>query len=182
MFHSDCLANYYEVDVFSEEHWNIIENFIRTAVKRKCNMILTPIFTPPLDTAVGGERRTVQLVDVTVTSEGYQFGYEKFERWVEICKRCGVKFFEISHLFSQWGAVAAPKIVGMVDGKEQKIFGWQTKAAGEAYAAFMNQFLSSFTAKLKNMGIDKQCYFHISDEPSFEQLESYKTKNLTVHQ
>ena len=180
-FHSDCLANYYEVDVFSEEHWNIIENFIRTAVKRKCNMILTPIFTPPLDTAVGGERRTVQLVDVTVTSEGYQFGYEKFERWVEICKRCGVKFFEISHLFSQWGAVAAPKIVGMVDGKEQKIFGWQTKAAGEAYAAFMNQFLSSFTAKLKNMGIDKQCYFHISDEPSFEQLESYRAaKNLVI--
>ena len=52
-------------------------------------MILTPVFTPPLDTAVGGERRTVQLVDVKVEKEGYSFGFEKFERWVSICKKCG---------------------------------------------------------------------------------------------
>lgn len=26
------------------------------------NMLYTPLFTPPLDTAVGGERMTVQLV------------------------------------------------------------------------------------------------------------------------
>ena len=69
-FHSDCLANYYGVEVFSEDYWRIVENFVRTAVKRRCTMLLTPIFTPPLDTAVGGERRTVQLVDVTVESDG----------------------------------------------------------------------------------------------------------------
>lgn len=179
-FHCDCLANYYDVDVFSEEHWQIIENFIQTAVKRGCNMILTPIFTPPLDTAVGGERRTVQLIDVTVTSDGYEFGYEKLERWIAMCQRCGVKYFEISHLFSQWGAVATPKIVGMVDGKEEKIFGWQTKATGEEYSAFMRQFLVSFTEKLKSMGIEKQCYFHISDEPSLEQKESYRAAKEMV--
>ena len=55
-FHTDCLANYYHVEVFSEEYWRIVENFVRLAVKRKCNMLLTPVFTPPLDTAVGGER------------------------------------------------------------------------------------------------------------------------------
>lgn len=47
-FHTDCLAEYYRVPVFSEEHWTIIENFIRTAVRRGCTMILTPLFTPPL--------------------------------------------------------------------------------------------------------------------------------------
>ena len=29
------------------------------------NMILIPVLTPPLDTAEGGERTTVQLVDIT---------------------------------------------------------------------------------------------------------------------
>ena len=182
-FHSDCLANYYDVDVFSEEHWSILEKFIAHAVKRGCNMILTPIFTPPLDTAVGGERRTVQLVDITVTGSGYEFSYEKFERWVAMCRRAGMKFFEISHLFSQWGAKATPKIVGTIDGKEQKIFGWQTKADSKEYTEFLHVFLDSFTAELKKLDIEKQCFFHISDEPSQEQLESYRTaKDLVKDQ
>lgn len=49
-FHGDCIANYYGEEVFSERHWQLMENFIEIAVKRQCNMILTPIFTPPLDT------------------------------------------------------------------------------------------------------------------------------------
>ncbi|MFQ9394338.1 MAG: glycoside hydrolase domain-containing protein [Lachnospiraceae bacterium] len=86
-FHSDCLANYYGEEVFSEEYWRIVENFVKTAVKHRYNMLLTPIFTPPLDTAVGGERRTVQLVDVTVQADGsYAFGFEKLDRWVEMGK------------------------------------------------------------------------------------------------
>ena len=182
-FHCDCLANYYHVEVFSEEHWGIVENFVTRAVKRGCNMILTPIFTPPLDTAVGGERRTVQLVDITVTDGGYEFGYEKFERWVAMCQRAGMKYFEISHLFSQWGATSTPKIVGTVNGKEEKIFGWQTKADSKEYTEFLHVFLDSFTAELKELGVEKQCFFHISDEPSLEQLESYRAaKNLVKDQ
>lgn len=182
-FHCDCLANYYHVEVFSEEHWGIVENFVTRAVKRGCNMILTPIFTPPLDTAVGGERRTVQLVDITVTDGGYEFGYEKFERWVAMCQSAGMKYFEISHLFSQWGATSTPKIVGTVNGKEEKIFGWQTKADSKEYTEFLHVFLDSFTAELKELGVEKQCFFHISDEPSLEQLESYRAaKNLVKDQ
>lgn len=76
-FHSDCLAEYYQVEVFSEEYWRITENFIRAAVKRKCNMILTPVFTPPLDTAVGGYRLPVQLTDVVFENGHWVFGFEK---------------------------------------------------------------------------------------------------------
>ena len=49
-FHSDCLADYYHVDVFSEEYWRIVENFLRKAKERGVNMILTPILTLPLET------------------------------------------------------------------------------------------------------------------------------------
>ncbi len=61
-FHSDYLADYYHVDVFSEEYWRIVENFLRKAKERGVNMILTPILTLPLDTLIGGERTTTQLV------------------------------------------------------------------------------------------------------------------------
>ncbi|MBS6193961.1 MAG: DUF4091 domain-containing protein [Clostridiales bacterium] len=179
-FHSDCLANYYDVEVFSEKHWEIVENFVKTAVKRGQNMLLTPVFTPPLDTAVGGERRTVQLVDVKAEGDVYTFGFEKFERWVEMAKRSGIEYFEISHLFSQWGAAAAPKIMGEKDGKTVKLFGWDTVASGEEYSDFLHQFLNALKPELAKLGIEKKTYFHVSDEPQMSQLESYKAARNVV--
>lgn len=180
-FHSDCLAKYYDVPIFSEQYWNLVEEFIKEAVKRHCNMILTPIFTPPLDTAVGGERPTVQLVDVWEEKKGkYRFGFERLERWITLCRQCGIEYFEMSHLFSQWGAVAAPKIVGYRDGELQKLFGWNTDASGEEYASFLHQFLAALKPELEQLGIADKTYFHISDEPQMSQLESYQSAKNVV--
>ncbi len=174
-FYGDCLADYYQVPVFSEKHWKIMENFIRAAAERGCNMILTPIFTPPLDTEVGMERTTIQLVDVIKTGEGvYQFGFERLKRWIDLCHSCGIQYFEMAHLFTQWGATAAPKIVAMVDGKEERIFGWDTLADGEAYHTFLKSFLPELTSHLKEWGLKDQVCFHISDEPHGDHLPQYQ--------
>ena len=178
-FHCDALAHYYDVDVWSEKHWKIIENFTRVAVKNGINMLLTPVFTPPLDTPIGGERLTTQLIGVTVDSGKYTFNFDLLDRWVEMCDRVGIKYFEISHLFTQWGAKHAPKVMATVDGEYKKIFGWQTDALSEEYVTFLRQFLSEFIGHMKKNGNDKRCYFHISDEPVKEQIESYcKAKRL----
>ncbi len=180
-FHSDCLANYYDVEVFSEAHWSIVRNFLEEARETGVNMILTPVFTPPLDTYVGGERRTVQLVDVTVTDDGYKFGYEKLDRWVKMCLELGFEYFEISHLFTQWGCYHAPKIMATVKGEEKRIFGWETDSHGEEYTAFVRAFLTDFVAHVKELGVDQMCYYHISDEPYGEHLESYlKAKEAII--
>ena len=173
-FHSDCLANYYGVEVFSEKYWEIVEAFVRTAAKRHCNMLLTPVFTPPLDTAVGGERRTVQLVDVELWEGKYSFGFEKFRRWVKMALDCGMEYIEIAHLFSQWGAKAAPKIMGMADGAEKQLFGWDTDAGGQEYGDFLRQFLQALKEELRALGIGERTFFHISDEPGMEQLGTYR--------
>ena len=180
-FHCDCIATNYRVKIFSEEHWALIENFMKAAVRNGINLLLTPIFTPPLDTHVGGERPTVQLVDVTKTENGYTFGYDRLDRWIDLCNRVGVKRFEISHLFTQWGAAHAPKIVASVDGKEEKIFGWDTDATGDEYVEFLNAFLPSFLDHMKARGDDKRCIFHISDEPNPDHLDNYrKAKSVVV--
>lgn len=56
-FHADCLATQYKVDVFSEAHWDLIDKYIKTSVAHGMNMLLTPLFTLPLDTQVGGSVR-----------------------------------------------------------------------------------------------------------------------------
>ena len=138
-FYCDCLMDYYRVDAFSQRHWEIIENYLKTAVKNGINMILTPIFTPPLDTYVGGERTTTQLVDIEIKNEKYSFDFSKLRQWIDLCLKTGIEYFEMAHLFTQWGAEHAPKIVAKVDGEEQKIFGWETDAHGEEYGEFLNR-------------------------------------------
>ncbi len=172
-FHCDCLADYYGVEVFSEEHWAIIERFVRTAAENGINLLLTPVFTPPLDTEVGGERPTVQLVEVTREGEKYSFAFARLDRWIDMCDRCGIQYFEISHLFTQWGAAHAPKIMATAEGEYRRIFGWETDAAGEAYTAFLRQFIPAFLAHMRARGDDRRCFFHISDEPNAAQLEQY---------
>lgn len=174
-FHNDCLCTRYGAEPFSPEYWTIAENYIRNAVNHGVNMLLTPIFTPPLDTEVGGERPTVQLVDVVKKGkDSYSFGFENFRKYIKLCLDCGIKAFEISHLFTQWGAFAAPKVVALVNGKEEKIFGWDTKAGGKAYIAFLGALAPQLKREIEELDIKDKCWFHVSDEPSLHQIGSYR--------
>lgn len=172
--HTDCIADAYGLKIFSEKHWEAIENYIKMFVDSGSNMLYTPLFTPPLDTAVGGERTTVQLVDVELCDGKYTFGFEKFRRWVNLARKCGIKRFEMSHLFTQWGAFHAPKIIATVNGKQKKIFGWDTDAHGKEYESFLEQFMKALLPELTALEMQNCTVFHISDEPSPEHLESYR--------
>ena len=179
-FHCDSLAHYYRVDMWSDEHWKIVRNFMKTAVRNGINMILTPTFTPPLDTAIGGERLTAQLVSVKLSGGEYEFDFTLLDKWVDMADEVGVKYFEIAHFFTQWGAGHAPKVMATVDGEYKKIFGWETDATSPEYRKFLRAFLTKFLAHMKSRGDDKRCYFHISDEPHIEHMESYKAAREIV--
>lgn len=174
-FHCDCISTYYGVEVFSSKHWHLLKKYIKTAVDNGMNMILTPIFTPPLDTEVGGERPTVQLVDVYKQGDIYTFKYNKLKKWIDVCQEVGIEYFEISHLFTQWGAKYAPKIVGIENEKLVQLFGWNTEAVESEYENFLSQFLPSLINFINETRISDKCYFHISDEPNIKQIESYKS-------
>lgn len=179
-FHYDCLADYYNVPVFSKRHWEIVENFVKTAVKNGMTALLTPIFTPPLDTAVDGERPTVQLLDITVENGEYRFGFDKLKRFCKMAKRCGIRELEIAHLFTQWGAEHAPKIMATVNGEYKKIFGWETEATGAEYVRFLRTMLPQLKQKLDEFGYRDHYFFHISDEPKDVHLEGYRAARDSV--
>lgn len=182
-FHSDCLMEYYKIPVFSEKYWRVTESFLKRANEYGMNCVLTPLFTPPLDTQVGKERPTVQLVDVKATGKNqYTFGFEKLDRWLSMCDRCGIEYYEMSHLFTQWGAKHAPKIIADVIGETKQIFGWKTRAAGKEYSAFLHQFSAALIEYIDRKGIREKCLFHVSDEPSGLMIFSYKKASRIVHE
>lgn len=179
-FHCDCLADIYNVEMFSDRHFEIIESFAKAAADTGMNMILLPAFTPPLDTSVGCERKTAQLVKVTKTNEGYEFDFSLLERFIKVCQRAGQTYFEHSHLYSQWGAKSAPKIMGYENGEYKQLFGWDTDSQSEEYTLFIKSYLRALKPVLEKTGVNKNILFHISDEPATKHLESYKKCLETV--
>ncbi len=181
-FHSDCLSVYYGVEVFSEEYWRITGNFMKSAAENGVNCLLTPLFTPPLDTEVGGERPTVQLVDVYKKGYTYTFGFEKLDRWVETAFASGIKYFELSHLFTQWGAKCAPKIMAHTKDGYKRIFGWETNSVSQGYTSFLRQFAAALTEHTDSLGITDKCFVHCSDEPGIRHLARYRRTSNVIRE
>jgi len=172
-FHCDCIADHFGVKMMSEKHWKLIENFIKTAAHIGITMLLTPLFTPALDTKIGAERPTMQLVKIEKNGDKYSFNFDLLDRWVNICHKYGIKYFEMSHLFTQWGANACPKIVVKENGKDVKLFGWHVASNDPLYENFLSQFLPAINEHIQKLGIAENCYFHISDEPSDKRENDY---------
>ena len=112
----------------------------------------------------------------------YTFGFDKLRRWFEMGERCGIRAYEMSHLFTQWGAMHAPKIMATVDGEYKQIFGWKTWAASKKYEAFLRAFAKALRAFLGEAGMLERCWFHISDEPSMDRIRDYGRRSRLVRE
>ena len=180
-FYPDCIASYYNLEVYSDRHFEIMESFISLAVKRGRNVMYTSLLTPFLNVSDPCYRNPAQLVRVELSDGKYSFDFSLVDRWVDMCDRCGVKYFEISHFFQQHAAEYAAHVYAMVDGEYKRIFGWETGAADPEYIKFLRELISSFLAHMKRRGDDKRCLFHICDEPTLETAENYKAAKFAIH-
>ena len=173
-FHCDCLADTYNVEIFSDEFFEIMRSYVKLAAKNGMDMIMLPSFTPPLDTTPGRERKTAQLVKVEQTGDTYFFDFSLMKKYIELCRECGIKKFEHNHLFTQWGAKHAPKIMATTCGEYKRIFGWETDSTSDEYAIFLKSYLKALKIFLKDMDLEKNIMFHISDEPPIKCISFYE--------
>lgn len=172
-FHADCIATWYKCEVWSGRFWNLLSNYIGNYASHGANMILTPLWTPPLDTKVGFERPTIQLLDIKFEDSKFSFDFTRLKKWINLCKQTGIKYFEFVHFFTQWGAKKCPKIVVEVDGEKEKMFGWHTDADNPEYQSFLHALIPELIELIKQECLEKNVFFHISDEPGEEHFDSY---------
>lgn len=168
-FHTDSIASYYDIPIYGEKHWELIDKFMAMAHYCGINMILTPIITPPLDTLPGNKRPLTQLVKITKDEKGYSFDFSLLGRWISLCRKNEIPYLEMSHLFSQWGAEFTPNIFV----NDSYLFNWDVKASDPSYKEFLEQFLPALRDYLKSENMYENSYFHISDEPQDEHMDAY---------
>lgn len=179
-FYADCLASYYNVEVWSDKHFEVIENFLRVYAKRGRNMVYTPILTPALNVTPPYLRTPSQLVQVTVTNGEYSFDFSLLDRWIDILDRVGIPYIEISHFFHQKPVQYCAKVYATVDGEYRLLFGWDTMALSEEYLRFLREMIAAMITHLKKRGDDKRCYYHIADEPNQKTLAQYMKEKAAI--
>ncbi len=173
-FHCDGICHQYNCEPFSDKFFLILREYLLTAAQHGVNMILTPIFTPSLDIAKGGERLTTQLVKVDYINGVYHFDFSLLDRWIEVATDCGIEYFEMPPFFTQWGSTHSIKIEGTENGVQTNLFGWHVAATDEKYKLFLDAFLPTLIEYFKSRNLDKKIYYHISDEPTVENMENYR--------
>ena len=178
--HTDCIATAHRVPVYSEEHWELIDRYMAAAADTGINSMLIPMITPPLDTMYSVYRPCVQLVDIEKQENCYTFNFDKVCRWIAICKKNGIQYYETAHLFSQWGMFYTPNIMVTENGKKDYLFKWGVPSDSPEYLEFLLQFLPQLIKVLQEEGIADRTYFHISDEPRGEHVATYERIAKTI--
>lgn len=183
IFHADSLEAYYKFPMYSEEHWAMIEKYIRMAADTGVDSLFVPAFSNPNDTEPDKYRPDFQLVEVTLKDGEYSYDFSKLTRWFDICRKAGINRFSTAPFFSQWGSGKTPQIFVNTENGRERIFGWHTDAFSEEYVAFLNSFLPAYVAYLKERGIYENMGFSCSDEPSEDDMGMYQRQMgiLTAH-
>lgn len=171
--HYDSIEKSHGVKLFSRAFYKLFKEYLRVYTEGGFNMLMVPLFTPPLDTKIGWERRTAQLVHIEKTANGYQFDFSDLKRFIRFALKNGIKYIEFSPLFTQWGGKACPKIMATVNGAEVRIFGWETPSGSEEYTRFLAEFLPALGKVIDELRIRDKCYMHLTDEPSLENIDVY---------
>ncbi len=172
-FYADCILHHYHVPAWSEEYWALLEKYFRNYAEHRNNLLLTPLWSVPLDRIPGvTERPALQLLQISRKNNDWSFDFSQLERWITAAQKCGIRNFELVHAFSQWGLKWAPEMI--VDGSP--MFGKDTPFDAPEYTDFLRNLMKEMIPVLQKHGLTPEnCYFHISDEPhGDEALHRYR--------
>jgi hypothetical protein len=182
-FYVDALLDWYRLEPFEEGFWRILKPYVADCVAHGQDTLYVPLLTPPLD----GVKRPSQLLHVKRTGAGkgrqYRFGWTDVKRYVDLASRAGIRHFEWTHLFTQWGVKHAIRVYEG-QGRDEKLL-WKpaTGATSAAYRTFLGELLPELERFIEAEKLTKRSFFHVSDEPhGDEHAASYRRARGMLHE
>jgi hypothetical protein len=170
-FYADALLDYYGLEPFENGFWDILDPYVRDLVSHGQDTIYVPFLTPPLD----GVKRPTQLLRVARSGGRYRFDWRDVKRYVALAGSRGIRRFEWTHFFTQWGVRHAVRVYEGQGIGEKPLWKPETGATSPTYAGFLSQLLPELKRFLESEGIAERSFFHVSDEPHGEEaLANYR--------
>ena len=151
-FHTDSLANYYEVDAFSNDHWQIVENFIKTAGENGINMIHNTNFHPSTNKirrSVVSEQQC-SLLMFHWRMARYTFDFSQLKRSVgKYVSAIIYNTLKLPIYLHNGEQKFTPKVMVEENGVLSRKFGWDVKADSNEYVTFLQDLLPNLTELLE---------------------------------
>lgn len=172
--HFDSICAIHKTKYLSKRFYKIAREYLQTAVKNGVNVLLLPALNYAVDTDEGTYRKDMQLLDIFKTENGYEFDFSVLEEFIDFSLGCGMTYFCLSHIASQWGAKFAVRVRMIENGKKVYKFGWDTPSSSEEYVAFLKAYLSAISSFLEKKGLKEKSFICVSDEPPKSGMEDYQ--------
>ena len=176
----DSFCDWYKLKPFEERFWALAEPYIADLISHGSDCLYVPIFNMPIESAI----RPAQLLKIdALPQERYRFDFSDVKRWTALGRKHGAKYFEWTHLFSQWGAKHPVRVYRNNDTEDSILWPPDTAANSDTYRNFLTQFLPAFHKFLLAENLLDCSFFHMSDEPqpgNAEHYENYKYARATL--
>lgn len=143
----------HDVELYSQDYWNILEAFAEKMAYCYQNMAL---ISP------------VSLTQFTLQDGKYSFDFTNFDRTVELFEKAGIdKRIEGGHLGSRAGDWMSPFIVNVPVGNKPsgEVITVALPAENDSTKTYIAQFIPALVAHLKDKGWYDKYMQHIADEP-----------------
>ena len=178
--HFDSICSIHKTKYLSKRFYKITSEYLKTAVRNGVNVLLLPALNYAVDADVGTYRKDMQLLVVEKTERGYSFDFSLLEKFIDFALSCGMKYFCLSHIASQWGAKSAVRVRMTENGKKVYKFGWKTPSSDDEYVEFLKAYLMAINAFLEEKGLKEQSFICISDEPPKGGMENYQRLSALI--
>ncbi|MCD6562568.1 MAG: DUF4091 domain-containing protein [Thermoproteales archaeon] len=159
-FDVNRISKYYDVDLWSEDFWNIFRKWISFMNKYGQNVFLVPLST----------------IKIYKEDRGYKFDFSIFDRYITILFDEGAERIELSHLahFKEWGhreLLFRDFNVVLKNGKEIKV-------NGDNIIPYLLPAIEKHLDEKK--WLDKTL-IHIADEPIEDNFDVWKETSEKIH-
>ena len=165
------MADYYHLEMWSEEFWGWIERIAADMGRHRQDMILTNF---------------MELVGVTRGPSGtLTFDFTCLDRWVEIFKRAGVEWIEGGHVATRAGGWESEMVWSrfpIADADETPLDTSRGGMSDDEFAPYMEGMLKAVHAHLAARGWQRHYVQHISDEPVPANEASWRSRAARVRE
>jgi hypothetical protein len=144
---------------FSEPWWTLVANLARAMAAYRQNVVLTP---------------TLDLVELRAGEGEMQFGFDRFDRWVETFQREGaIGFIEGEHLVGRAGGYDEPLVVPALERQGEAVRKAELPLDDPRVQRFLDAFLPALNRHLDEKGWKPIYLQHVLDEPHGDEPLAY---------
>jgi len=158
------IAERYGLEAYSDEFWAMFEKFVAAAAAHRQNIMWV----------------SPHLIRVYREADGkLSFDFSVFDRWIEVCEKHGVAdLIEISQIGGFKDGWGGKEIVFHGFGVTDRATGKSEQRSGEEVLA---ELLPALQEHLRERGWLSRTVLHIADEPSVNNVRSWRERADWVH-